>query len=308
MNLQLTPRGRLAALAIGLVIVIGIAAVFVALAVGSGGGPASSAGSSNSPRAMAGVAMAASTTTTQTTAPTDDANTTSTRIAPTSTSTSARATTTTASSRRLVVVIDPGHQAKGDHSLEPNGPGSATKKDKVSDGTAGVSTRTPESELALSVSLKLRDSLRAHGITVVMTRTTQNVDISNVARAQIANKADADLFLRIHADGSTNQSINGIHTLYPVSIKGWTDDIATPSKQAATIMQRDLISATGATNRGIDPRSDQTGFNWSNVPSILVEMGFMTNAAEDRKMATAAYQQKIVAGLTQGVLQYLRVN
>jgi len=292
-----------------LVIVVGMVAFFASLAAGTGGVSSSkNKPSSTFPSAAAGIRTADNATTTQVGSSAAVPGTTSTASVGASTSTSARATTTTAPSQHLVVVIDPGHQAKGDHALEPNGPGSKTLKDKVSDGTAGVSTRTPESVLALSVSLKLRTSLQAHGITVIMTRTTQNVNISNIQRAEIANQNHADLFLRIHADGSTTQSINGIHTLYPVSIKGWTDDIAVPSKRAATIMQQQVISATGATNRGIDPRSDQTGFNWSNVPSVLVEMGFMTNPAEDRKMETDAYQAKLVAGLTQGVLQFLGVN
>jgi N-acetylmuramoyl-L-alanine amidase len=204
-----------------------------------------------------------------------------------------------------VVVIDPGHQAKGDPGLEPVGPGSSDKKAKVSDGTAGVVTRIPESQLVLTVSLKLRDALKAYGITVVMTRTSENVNLSNIERAQIANKAGADLFVRIHADGSTDPATAGIHVLYPVSIKGWTDDIAVASKRAASLAQRELVAATGANDRGIDARSDMTGFNWSDAPVILPEIGFMTNSAEDRLLATAAYQDKIVKGLAKAIVAFL---
>ncbi len=154
------------------------------------------------------------------------------------------------------------------------------------------------------MALKLSAALQAHGIKVVMTRTTQNVNLSNIQRAQIANNAHADLFVRIHADGSTNPSTHGIHVLYPASIKGWTDDIAVPSKKAAQLAQQDLIAATGAQDRGIDARSDMTGFNWSNVPVILPEIGFMTNPAEDRLLETAAYQDKIVQGLTKAILAF----
>jgi N-acetylmuramoyl-L-alanine amidase len=178
-------------------------------------------------------------------------------------------------------------------------------KAKVSDGTAGTVTGTPESQLVLAVSLKLRDALVSKDITVVMTRTAQDVRLSNIERAKIANQAHAALFVRIHADGSEDGSVAGIHVLYPVSIKGWTDDIATASKQAATLAQRELIAATGAKDRGIDARSDMTGFNWSDVPVILPEIGFMSNAAEDRLLATPAYQDKIVAGLTRAILAFL---
>ncbi|OFW62064.1 MAG: hypothetical protein A2133_09390 [Actinobacteria bacterium RBG_16_64_13] len=226
------------------------------------------------------------------------------------TSTSVLSTTSTSAPHAggLVVVIDPGHQAKGDSTLEPIGPGSTEKKAKVSSGTSGVITGTPESELVLAVSLKLRDSLAAQGIEVLMTRTTQDVTLSNVQRAQMANEAGADLFVRIHADGSTDAGTRGIHVLYPASIAGWTDDIAASSKKAATLALQELIAATGAKDRGLDARSDMTGFNWSDVPVILPEIGFMTNPDEDRSLATAAYQDKIVKGLTRAILRFLGVG
>jgi N-acetylmuramoyl-L-alanine amidase len=226
----------------------------------------------------------------------------------TTTSTPSTTPTTVRQSGGLVVVIDPGHQAKANSSLEPVGPGSSQEKAKVSSGTAGVVTGTPESELVLAVGLKLRDSLAARGIKVVMTRTTQDVDISNIERAQIANEARADLFVRVHADGNSNSATNGIHVLYPVSIAGWTDDIAVASKRAAALAQNELIAATGAKDRGIDARDDMTGFNWSDVPVMLPEIGFMTNPSEDKLLATDAYQDKIVDALTRAILTFLGVS
>ncbi len=206
------------------------------------------------------------------------------------------------------MVLDPGHQARGDPGQEPIGPGSDTTKAKVSDGTAGAVTGTPESELVLSIALQLRDALTSQGVEVVMTRTTQEVSLSNIQRAEIANQAGADLFVRIHADGNQNPSVAGIHVLYPASIAGWTDDIAAASKRAALLAQQELIAATGAKDRGIDARGDLTGFNWSDVPVILPEIGFMTNPAEDRLLATAAYQDKIVDALARAVRSFLQTG
>lgn len=227
---------------------------------------------------------------------------------PATTTTIAPTTTTAPSPAGKVVVIDPGHQARGNSDTEPVGPGSNKMKPKVSSGTAGVATGIPESELVLAVSLLLRDALAAQGIEVIMTRTTQDVDISNIERAQIANAAGADLFVRIHADGSDNSATSGIHVLYPAPIKGWTDDIAAASLEAASLAQRELIAATGAVDRGINARSDMTGFNWADVPVILPEIGFMTNPDEDRRLATPAYQDKIVQGLTRAILAFLGVQ
>ncbi len=205
-----------------------------------------------------------------------------------------------------VVVVDPGHQGRGNSAQEPIGPGSSRTKDKVTSGTSGVATGTNESTVTLAIGLKLRDALQARGIKVVMTRTSQNIDISNIARTKIANQAHADLFIRVHADGAENSSTHGIHTLYPATIKGWTDDIAGPSKRAAQLAQQALVAATGAADRGLDARDDMTGFNWSDVPVIIPELGFMSNPEEDRLLNTASYQQKIANALADAAVRFIK--
>jgi cell wall-associated NlpC family hydrolase/N-acetylmuramoyl-L-alanine amidase len=218
-----------------------------------------------------------------------------------------QATSVVKHSSAKVVMIDPGHQLYANNALEPVGPGSTDMKAKVSAGTASVNTGSPESALVLKVGLKLRDSLSAYGLNVLMTRETQSVDVPNSQRAQMANAADADLLVRIHADGSTDASVKGILMLYPATIAGWTDDIAAASLRGATITQQELIKATGAANRGLSARSDLAGFNWSDVPTFLSEIGLMTNPAEDALMATDAYQNKLVSGLTKGILCFLEI-
>jgi len=206
----------------------------------------------------------------------------------------------------FVVVIDPGHQRRGNYAEEPVGPGSSETKPKVSSGTSGVSSGVPESELVLAVSLKLRTALEARGIKVIMTRTTQDVDLSNVERTKIANQAQADLYIRVHADGADSSSTRGVHVLYPASIAGWTDDIAAPSRRAAELLQAALVAATGAVDRGTDARKDITGFNWSDVPVVIPEIGFMTNPEEDRLLNTASYQQKIADALADAAVRFLK--
>ena len=129
--------------------------------------------------------------------------------------------------------------------------------------------------------------------------------MGNIARARIANRAGAALFLRIHADGSTDPSARGTHTLYPALRRGWTDDVYAESKRAARVVQARASRALGFPDRGLQERSDFTGFNWADVPVILVEMGFMTNPTEDRLLATAAYQRRAALGLCRGTLRYL---
>jgi N-acetylmuramoyl-L-alanine amidase len=211
-----------------------------------------------------------------------------------------------AGQQRSVVVIDPGHDLRANPDTEPIGPGSSTSKIKDGGGTRGVVSGLREAELNLRVGLRLRALLERAGVTVAMTRTrTAATSMGNVARARIANRAKAALFLRIHADGSTDPGARGTHTLHPALRRGWTDDVYAESRRAARIVQRDLRRALGFPDRGLQERSDFTGFNWADVPVILVEMGFMTNPTEDRLLATPAYQRRAALGLCRGTLRYL---
>lgn len=204
------------------------------------------------------------------------------------------------------MVVDPGHDLRANLETEPIGPGSKTRKIKDGGGTRGVVSGLTEAELNMKVSRLLRPMLEGAGVRVVMTRTsTSGTSMGNVARARIANAARAALFLRIHADGSPDRSARGTHVLYPAFRKGWTDDVYAKSKRAARIVQHDLRTSLGFPDRGLQERSDFTGFNWSDVPVILVEMGFMSNPTEDRLLATAAYQRRAAVGLCRGTLRHL---
>ena len=205
-----------------------------------------------------------------------------------------------------MIVIDPGHDLRANSETERIGPGSATRKIRDGGGTRGVVSGLTEAQLNLRVALRVRALLEKAGMSVVMTRTkTAGTSIGNIARARVANEAGAALFLRIHADGSNDPSARGTHTLYPSLRRGWTDDVYGESKRAARVMQLELVRALRFPDRGLQERSDFTGFNWANVPVILVEMGFMTNPVEDRLLATTAYQRRAARGLCRGTLSFL---
>jgi N-acetylmuramoyl-L-alanine amidase len=140
-----------------------------------------------------------------------------------------------------------------------------------------------------------------------MTRTrSSGRSIGNVARARIANRAKAALFVRIHADGSTDRSRRGTSMLYPALRRGWTDDVLPESRTAARVLQRELVKALGSRDLGTVARSDLTGFNWSDVPVVLAEVGFLSNPAEDRRLTTRSYQRRVARGLAQGVVRTVK--
>jgi N-acetylmuramoyl-L-alanine amidase len=195
-----------------------------------------------------------------------------------------------------LVCLDPGHGTVPSigRQTEPIGPGSTTEKIKDGGGAPG------EAPVALEIALRTRAILRRHGYRVAMTRTAAGYAGGNIARARFCNVRHAALMVRIHADGSSDSSQHGVKTLLPALRRGWTDDIYARSLSAARKMQAAVVRATGASNLGLFPRSDLTGFNWANVPAILVETGFMTNPAEGSRLRTAAYQLKVARGIAAG--------
>jgi len=206
-----------------------------------------------------------------------------------------------------VIAIDAGHQAKGDSAKEPIGPGSPIEKAKVTTGATGTKTHTAESLINLSVAVKLRKELESRGASVVMVRTTQEVNISNAERAALANGANADLFIRLHCDSNVSHALSGLSTLVPKP-NTWTRPIVAESRKAGGYVQAAVIEETRAKSRGVVSRSDLSGFNWSQVPTVLVEMGFLSNSEEDLRLGTPVYQQKLAFGLANGIEKYLTVH
>lgn len=203
-----------------------------------------------------------------------------------------------------VVVIDPGHQGRGDSSTEPNGPGSSTMKARVAGGTHGTTTGVYEYQLTLAISQQLQAELEKRGYTVYLTRTSHDVNISNMERAQYATNVGGEIAVRIHANGVDNASVSGAMALTPSSANPYIAYLADSSWNLSKCILDSYCAATGMRNQGVSTSDTMTGINWSTVPVTILEMGYMTNPTDDVNMEDPAYQARMVQGIADGIDAY----
>ena len=166
-------------------------------------------------------------------------------------------------------------------------------------GTSGNGMQ--EKNLTLTIAQKIEQELRGSGIKVYMTRDS-DVYPENSTRAQTANDI-ADLMVSIHIN-SGPETANGTETLYQVHANDSSSRLT--SKQLAEILQANMISATGNTNRGVKLRTDLLILNRTTVPSAIVEVIFITNTGDALKISTPAYQDQVAQAIADGIQEAVK--
>lgn len=205
-----------------------------------------------------------------------------------------------------IIALDPGHQSENvDMSApEPNGPGSSEMKAKCSTGTEGAYTGVAEYQLNLDISLKLRDVLEQRGYQVVMTRTDNETAISNKERAQYAAAQGAEIYVRIHANGDDSSSASGALAISPSQENPYVPHLYEDSNKLSWCILDSYCAVTEFDKLGVYYNDSMTGINWSTIPVTILEMGFMTNENDDRRMNDPSFQQTMVNGIADGIDAY----
>lgn len=204
-----------------------------------------------------------------------------------------------------LIAIDAGHQAHGNPEQETIAPSSCKTKAKVADGTSGVATGIAEYEFNLNFSQCLKRKLESAGYRVFMIRESNDVNISNQERAAMANASGADVYLRIHANGGP-PSAKGIETYYPSKNNPDVGHLSDASLRLSELILSEMCASTGAKGRGAMARDDLTGTNFAQMPTSLIECGYMSNAEEDKNLNDPNYQEAMALGILRALDRYFQ--
>lgn len=158
-----------------------------------------------------------------------------------------------------------------------------------------------EKNINLQIAKKLQTLLEKDYANVVMTRTNdKNVYLNE--RVRIANRENADLFVSIHQNALENDTVtNGIETWF-------NPNKDTKSKRFAECIQKNVIGETKGTDLGIKESTGLIVIKNTNMPSCLIETGFLSNKTERNNLVSDIYQQKIADGIYNGIKEYLNEN
>lgn len=216
----------------------------------------------------------------------------------------------------VTIAIDPGHN--GGNATHPEEIGrpvpagvSGTTKPCNTTGTETNDGNLTEAQLNFDVARILAAQLKSLDATVVMTRTSNDgVGPCVNERAEIGNRADADVAISIHADGNESPGAHGFDVIYPATTEMVAPAIAESDRHLAIQIRNSLTSAgippaNYIGKNGLDRRDDLAGLNLSTQPIALVELGNMRSAAEAAKLESHAYRVRLAEALSSGLRRFI---
>ena len=214
------------------------------------------------------------------------------------------------------VYIDPAKQIQEDLTFEPVSPdieapsGNATitdatgMKKKMTASAVGVSSGTFEYDITMSIAEYLNAELVKRGYTVYMSRTTNNVDISNAKRAQMANACDAELYIKIEAAAAKDPTASGILGFITTSTNSHTSSRYQKNYELCYDVLKEACENTNAKRLGIYETDDLTSLNYTDIPATVINVGFLSNELDDRSLNTDEYRKQMAQGIANGIDLY----
>ncbi len=182
------------------------------------------------------------------------------------------------------IVLDPGHGGSDPGAVSPKG--------------------TKEKDVNLKIGLKARDALESLKYDVIMTRSDDTF-VNLYERANIANRNDADIFLSIHHNSTLNNGVKGLEILYcPRDLGTNKLDDQYPLAEA---ISKGILKTTNGSDRGIIQRPNLVVIRETNMPAVLVEVGYLSNESDEANIISDAYQNKVVEGMVLGILNYFEM-
>lgn len=155
-----------------------------------------------------------------------------------------------------------------------------------------------EKDLNLAIALLVREQLKGQGYQVILSRETDTY-VAKEARVASANRSGADIFISIHQNATEEGAgVNGMEVWYT------QDSDRRDSKRLAQLIRQQTLKSTEATERELRSDADFYVTKNTSMPACLIETGFLSNAAERRKLNLAEYQQQIAGGIVQGIVYY----
>lgn len=208
--------------------------------------------------------------------------------------------------RQLVkkIVIDPGKQANINVNQEAVGPGSEETKQEAGTGSVGDAFGTKEYELNLQYANLLKIELERRGYEIILTRTEDNVDLSNQERAQLANDSGAAVFIRIQMNYSEDTELSGAMAVCMTEDSKFNANLYGESNKLATRLLQGITEQTEATNHGIYESDQMTAINWSSIPVAVIMPGYLSNETDEANLISAEYQTSMIKGIANGIDYY----
>ncbi len=202
------------------------------------------------------------------------------------------------------VVIDAGNQTNPNVSEEPIGPGSEESKQGVTTGNTGATLGTKEYELNLVYAQALKSELEKRGYEVTLTRDSNDVDITNKQRADIANSSGATTFIRIQMNYSANSELSGVMAVTMTDDSPYNAALYDESYKLATRILQGATEKTGAINHGIYETEELTAVNWSNIPVVVIKLGYLSSSQDEENLLDENYRKDMIEGIADGIDYY----